>query len=176
MARMFGSPNARGLSAAAFILVALVAFAATSCAQLPAEPPNESIDWPSQDGKFAFRASYADDLHTIDLIDRQSGKKLQSGAVAGSWHRHLQTPAHAPAIADYDCFLDEARDVLRLPPGNRFRSVASYQKLGIRTELSLHLFRLLHIFRLTKENLGEGVSWRCWIRWKSRLSQPMRKR
>jgi hypothetical protein len=62
----------------------------TASAQVPAEPPNESIDWPSPDGKFAFRGSYAEYLHTIDLIDRQSGKQLQSGAVAGSWHRHLQ--------------------------------------------------------------------------------------
>jgi hypothetical protein len=47
----------------------------TASAQVPAEPPNESIDWPSPDGKFAFRGSYAEYLHTIDLIDRQSGKK-----------------------------------------------------------------------------------------------------
>lgn len=34
-------------------------------------------EWPSPDGKFAFLTSYGQDLHTIDLIDRISGKKLQ---------------------------------------------------------------------------------------------------
>jgi hypothetical protein len=35
------------------------------------------VDWPSPDGKFAFRTSYAEYLRTIDLIDNKSGKKLQ---------------------------------------------------------------------------------------------------
>jgi hypothetical protein len=44
---------------------------------LPAASPNEDVDWPSPDGKFAFITSYDTDLHTIDLIERKSGKKLQ---------------------------------------------------------------------------------------------------
>jgi hypothetical protein len=65
----------------------LAVFPAMVCAQEPAASPlssageagdtNENIDWPSPDGKFAFRTSYEEDLHTIDLIDRKSGKKLQ---------------------------------------------------------------------------------------------------
>jgi hypothetical protein len=57
-------------------LVSLAAFAATVCAQESASP-NENIDWPSPDGKFAILTSYGEDLHTIDLIDKKSGKKLQ---------------------------------------------------------------------------------------------------
>jgi hypothetical protein len=65
----------------------LAVFPAMVCAQEPAASPrssageagdtNENIDWPSPDGKFAFRTSYDEDLHTIDLIDRKSGKQLQ---------------------------------------------------------------------------------------------------
>jgi hypothetical protein len=65
-------------------LVSLATFAATVCAQEPIASPsasagdtNENIDWPSPDGKFAFLAAYGEDLHTIDLIDRKSEKKLQ---------------------------------------------------------------------------------------------------
>ena len=36
-----------------------------------------NVDWPSPDGKFAFRATYGQDLHTIDLIDKTSGRNLQ---------------------------------------------------------------------------------------------------
>ena len=58
-------------------LVGLAAFAATACAQAPAAAPTENINWPSPDGKFAFLTSYDEDLHSIDLIDQKSGKKLQ---------------------------------------------------------------------------------------------------
>ena len=58
-------------------LVSLAAFAATACAQEPVASPNENIDWPSPDGKFAFLTSYGEDLHVIDLIDKKAGKKLQ---------------------------------------------------------------------------------------------------
>jgi hypothetical protein len=65
-------------------LVGLAVSAATACAQQPVAPPavsagktNESIDAPSPDGKFAFLASYGEDPHTIDLIDKTSQKKLQ---------------------------------------------------------------------------------------------------
>src|SRR5262249_9551589 len=57
--------------------VNLAAFAATVCAQAPVASPNENIDWPSPDGKFAFLTSYGEDLHVIDLIDKKAGKKLQ---------------------------------------------------------------------------------------------------
>jgi len=58
-------------------LVAWVAFAAAARAQTPAAPANESVAWPSPDGTLAFRASYGEDLRSIDLIDKTSGKKLQ---------------------------------------------------------------------------------------------------
>jgi hypothetical protein len=58
-------------------LIALIALPAAACAQAPAAPANESVDWPSPDGKFAVRASYGEDLHSIDLIDKSSGQKLQ---------------------------------------------------------------------------------------------------
>jgi hypothetical protein len=65
-------------------LASLAAFAATACAQGPIASPSASVvdtardsEWPSPDGKFAFLTSYGEDLHTIDLIDRKSGKKLQ---------------------------------------------------------------------------------------------------
>lgn len=65
-------------------LLCLVASAATVYAQQSVTPPGASatepkgnIDWPSPDGKFAFRTVMAEYLHTIDLIDRPSEKKLQ---------------------------------------------------------------------------------------------------
>jgi hypothetical protein len=58
-------------------LVGLAAFAATAGAQAPAAAPNQTVDWPSPDGKFAFRTSTGDDARTIDLIDKASGNKLQ---------------------------------------------------------------------------------------------------
>jgi uncharacterized protein YecT (DUF1311 family) len=42
------------------------------------ENENENPDCPpSPDGKFAFVANYDSDVHTIDLIDKRSGKKMQ---------------------------------------------------------------------------------------------------
>jgi len=42
------------------------------------ENENENPDCPpSPDGKFAFVTNYDSDVHTIDLIDKRSGKKLQ---------------------------------------------------------------------------------------------------
>ncbi len=71
-------------------LVGFVAFAATAGAGAPVAAPNDNIDWPSPDGKFAFRASYGEDRHTIDLIDKTSGKKLQQideeDSSQASWH------------------------------------------------------------------------------------------
>lgn len=65
-------------------LVSLAAYAATVCAQEPIASPSasargtkENIDWPSPDGKFAFLTAYGEDLRTIDLIDKKTGKKLQ---------------------------------------------------------------------------------------------------
>jgi len=55
----------------------LTVFAASAGAQSPAGPSIADIDWPSPDGKFAFVTSYGEDLHSIDLIDKQSGAKLQ---------------------------------------------------------------------------------------------------
>jgi hypothetical protein len=73
------------------------AFAATAGAQQPVASPgtstgetNGKIDFPSPDGKFAFLMTYGDDLHTIDLIDRTSGRKLQrigeEDSDRTSWH------------------------------------------------------------------------------------------
>jgi hypothetical protein len=63
-------------------LVGLAAFAATVCARqepivAPSASAGDNIDWPSPDGKFAFLTDYGEDLHTIDLIDKKSAKKLQ---------------------------------------------------------------------------------------------------
>ena len=66
-------------------VVSLAMFAAPVCAQqkpiaspiASAGDPKENIDWPSPDGKFAFLTAYGEDLHTIDLIDKKSEKKLQ---------------------------------------------------------------------------------------------------
>ncbi len=55
----------------------MTAFAVAACAQAPVASPTAHIDWPSPDGKFAFVTSYGEDLHSIDLIDKQSGTKLQ---------------------------------------------------------------------------------------------------
>jgi hypothetical protein len=70
--------------------LSLGAFTATVYAQQPVESPNENIDWPSPDGTFAFITSYGEDLHSIDLIDKKSGRKLQRIAELdssmASWH------------------------------------------------------------------------------------------
>jgi hypothetical protein len=69
--------------------VSSAAFAATVCAQERIASPNENIDWPSPDGKFAFLTSYGEDQRTIALIDKKSGKKLQIGeedSSQTSWH------------------------------------------------------------------------------------------
>jgi hypothetical protein len=66
-------------------LVSLAAFATTIRAQQPGGSPgasagvagDEKVDFPSPDGTFAFLMTYGDDLHSIDLIDRNSGRKLQ---------------------------------------------------------------------------------------------------
>jgi hypothetical protein len=66
-------------------IASLAAFATTVRAQQSVASPggstagdtNKKIDWPSPDGKFACLTTYAEDLHSIDLIDRTSGKKLQ---------------------------------------------------------------------------------------------------
>jgi hypothetical protein len=71
------SPEMRIVIRLLLCLVGLVSFAAAACAQAPAVSPNSNIDWPSPDGKFAFITSYGEDLHTIDLIDKKSGAKLQ---------------------------------------------------------------------------------------------------
>jgi hypothetical protein len=71
-------------------LASLAGFAAAVHAQQPVARPGENIDWPSPDGKFAFLTFYSDDPHTIDLIDKTSGKKLQRIAEGESsqttWH------------------------------------------------------------------------------------------
>ncbi len=64
-------------------LVSSAAFVTAVRAQQPvastgvAGDPTKKIDWPSPDGRFAFLTTYTEDLHSIDLIDRTSGKKLQ---------------------------------------------------------------------------------------------------
>jgi len=68
-------------------LVSLAASAATVRAQQPVASPgasagvagdsNGKVQWPSPDGRFACLTIYGEDLHSIDLIDRTSGRKLQ---------------------------------------------------------------------------------------------------
>lgn len=58
-------------------LAGLIAVIASACAQAPVASPITYIEWPSPDGKFAFLKSYGEDLHSIDLIDKQSGTTLQ---------------------------------------------------------------------------------------------------
>jgi hypothetical protein len=72
-------------------LISVAAFAATACAQQPVAAPNaNNVDWPSPDGKFAFLTSYGDNPHSIDLIDKKSGKTLQridyEDSSQASWH------------------------------------------------------------------------------------------
>jgi hypothetical protein len=67
------------------LLACLTAFVATT-----ALAENQNIDWPSPDGAFAFATFTADTPHTIDLIDKTSGKKLQrideEDESTASWH------------------------------------------------------------------------------------------
>jgi hypothetical protein len=71
-------------------LTASIAFAVTAHAQTPVASPTAQLDWPSPDGKFAFVTTYGDDLHSIDLIDKQSGAKLQrideQDSTLVNWH------------------------------------------------------------------------------------------
>jgi hypothetical protein len=72
-------------------LISLAACTAPGHAQeKPADASNENIDWPSPDRKFAFRTAYGEDLHSIDLIDKASGKKLQQideeDSTQATWH------------------------------------------------------------------------------------------
>ena len=78
-------------------VVGFLASAATVCAEQPIASPDASagdtkgsIDWPSPDGKFAFLTAHGEDLHTIDLIDKKSQKKLQrigeEDSSQTSWH------------------------------------------------------------------------------------------
>ena len=84
VARTIVSPDTRIVIRLLFCLVSSIALAATACAQQPASPGASTgvagdgkIDFPSPDGKFAFRTIYGEDLHSIDLIDRTSGRQLQ---------------------------------------------------------------------------------------------------
>ncbi len=71
-------------------LIGLGVMATTAATQPQAASPKDNLDWPSPDGKFAFRTFYADDPHTIDLIDIQSGQKLQQideqDSSLAQWH------------------------------------------------------------------------------------------
>jgi uncharacterized protein YecT (DUF1311 family) len=63
----------------------------TSPSASEGENENENPDCPpSPDGKFTFVTNYDSDVHTIDLIDKRSGKKLQRIGVEDSeqtyWH------------------------------------------------------------------------------------------
>jgi len=72
------------------LLLVLALQGTTARAQQLDAPPNRFIDWPSPDGKFAFLTTRGEDENTIDLIDKQSGKKLQridaSDMSSVSWH------------------------------------------------------------------------------------------
>src|SRR5215469_1750228 len=71
-------------------MAGLIAFAAAAAAQAPVASPTAHIDWPSPDGKFAFVTIYGEDLHSIDLIEKQSGTKLQrideQDSALTDWH------------------------------------------------------------------------------------------
>jgi hypothetical protein len=78
-------------------LAGLVASAAPVFAQAPVASPGTSagdtkgsIEWPSPDGKFAFRTVYGEYRHTIDLIDNKSQEKLQQigdeDSSQADWH------------------------------------------------------------------------------------------
>jgi hypothetical protein len=83
-----GSPAMRTLARLLLCIVVAATLAVRVCAQQAA--PVEQIDWPSPDGKFAFVAAYGEDLHTIDLVDKPSAKKLQrigeEDSSQASWH------------------------------------------------------------------------------------------
>jgi hypothetical protein len=87
MARTIVTPEMRVVIRLLLCVVSLAAFAATVCAEEPVASPgtsagdkgdsNTKIDWPSPDGQFAFLAIYRENLHSIDLIDKTSRRKLQ---------------------------------------------------------------------------------------------------
>jgi hypothetical protein len=88
-------PTARIASAATVIrllacLTVLGGAATTASAQQQTTSPKQDLDWPSPDSKFAFRTFYADEPHTIDLIDMKSGEKLQriddQDSSLAQWH------------------------------------------------------------------------------------------
>jgi hypothetical protein len=72
------------------LCLSLAAFAGMVRAEQPAKPPNTFVDYPSPDGKFAVLITHEEYLHTIDLIDKTSGKKLQrideQDSSGASWH------------------------------------------------------------------------------------------
>ncbi len=90
--RIWPSVSGEMLIAIRFFLciIGLAVFAAASHAQTPVASPIAEIEWPSPNGKFAFVTSYGEDLHSIDLIDEQSGTKLQrldeQDSSLVSWH------------------------------------------------------------------------------------------
>jgi hypothetical protein len=72
-------------------LIGWAAFAAAAGAQQQTAAANRAIDWPSPDGRLAFIASYGDNApHTIDLVDKASGKVLQrideEDSSQATWH------------------------------------------------------------------------------------------
>ncbi len=70
-------------------MIGLVVFAAPTHAQTPFASPTAEIEWPSPNGKFAF-VTLRRGPDSIDLIDKQSGTKLQrldeQDSSLVSWH------------------------------------------------------------------------------------------
>ncbi len=120
-------------------VVGLAAFAATACAQEQIASPKENIDWPSPDGKFAFLASYGEDLRTIELIDKKSGEKLRIGEEDSSqvyWH-----PLWAP---------DSRRFALMTRLGHPIQAVDVYFRSG-------ETFRKIELPDLPEANIPEKL-------------------
>jgi hypothetical protein len=86
----FASTTIQPLIRLLLCLVFLAAVAAPGRAEDATAAPLTNIDWPSPDGKFAFRTSYGEDLQAIDLADKTSGKALQrideEDSSQASWH------------------------------------------------------------------------------------------
>jgi hypothetical protein len=87
--RIHASPEIQIIVRVLLCFAALAAFAATVGAQQPAVTPDENVDWPSPDGKLAFRVSDGEDGRALELIERSSGKKLWTSdddSDHASWH------------------------------------------------------------------------------------------
>ena len=84
---------ARPVAAASILLLTfsvIPSFFDPSRAGAAEESAAADVDWPSPDGRFAFRTSSTDDSRAIDLVARDTGRKLQRIAEEdtslAAWH------------------------------------------------------------------------------------------